>query len=97
MKEGREGAGKEREHGVGREGREGERERERERERIIRPSEDRQSLRDKDKIPTSLTFCSRSTCLYFRVKKFRSAISSSVWRASRRRLMYLLTRVPGVV
>lgn len=47
--------------------------------------------------PPTLTFRSRSACLYFRVKKFRSAISSSIWRASRRRLMYLLTRVPGVV
>lgn len=45
----------------------------------------------------SPTFRSRSACLYLRVKKSRSAISRSIWRASRRRPMYLFTRVPGVV
>lgn len=44
-----------------------------------------------------LTFFSRSICLYFSVKKFRSAISDSVCRASIKRLMYLFTRVPGVL
>ena len=44
-----------------------------------------------------LTFFSRSICLYFRVKKFKSAISDSVCRASIKRLMYLFTRVPGVL
>lgn len=45
----------------------------------------------------SLTLFSRSICLYFRVMKFKSAISDSVCRASIKRLMYLFTRVPGVL
>lgn len=44
-----------------------------------------------------LTLFSRSICLYFRVMKFKSAISDSVCRASIKRLMYLFTRVPGVL
>lgn len=45
----------------------------------------------------TLTLFSRSTCLYFSVMKFKSAISDSVCRASIKRLMYLFTRVPGVL
>lgn len=48
-------------------------------------------------ILNSLTLFSRSICLYFRVMKFKSAISDSVCRASIKRLMYLFTRVPGVL
>lgn len=48
-------------------------------------------------IKNPLTLFSRSICLYFRVMKFKSAISDSVCRASIKRLMYLFTRVPGVL